>query len=272
VKSSNPVLGRNWAVPAGSAPPAAPYAPGPAPMGYDAYTPIAPVRERMTVEDVVIRTIGLLAVVFVAGAASWVLLPDSVSPLFLFGALGVGLVLGLVISFGRVTNPAAIVPYAAVEGVLLGVISRFYENAYSGIVIQAVVATFGVFFGMAVLYRFKVIRATPRFTKVLMGAVIGLVALMAVNFLLSMLRVNGGSGLGLRDYGTTGHVGALPIVFSLVCIVVAALTFVMDFAAIEAGVQQGVDRRFAWYASFGILVGLVWLYLEILRLLGYARR
>jgi uncharacterized YccA/Bax inhibitor family protein len=183
----------------------------------------------------------------------------------------VGLVLGLVISFKQITNPAVIITYAVAEGVLLGLISKVYEALYDGIVLQAVVATFAVFAGMALLYRFKVIRATPRFTKWLLGAVIGVVGLMLVNFLLSVFGVNDGAGLGLRA-GATGEVGWLPIVFSLVCIGIAALTFIQDFAVVEEGVAQGVARRYGWFASFGILVGLVWLYLEILRLLSYLRR
>lgn len=222
---------------------------------------------RMTVDDVVVRTVSLLAVVLVTGAASWLLLPDTggLTTLALFGALGVGLVLGLVISFARITNPALILTYAAVQGVLLGLVSRVYEAQFSGIVLQAVIGTFAVFAGMAALYKFKVIRATPMFTKWLMGAVIGVVVLMAANFLLSVFGVNGGAGLTLRDGGPVA------IIFSLVCIGVAALTFILDFAAIEDGVRMGVDQKYAWYSAFGILVGLVWLYLEILRLLGYAR-
>jgi uncharacterized YccA/Bax inhibitor family protein len=227
----------------------------------------------MTVDDVVVRTVAMLAVTGLVAAISWFTLnPGSgAGTMALFGAAGVGLVLGLVISFARITNPFLILGYAAVEGVVIGVISRVYEDAYNGIVAQALVATFGVFFGMAALYKFKVIRATPTFVKWVTGAVLGVVVLMLVNFLLSVFGVNGGSGLGLRDYGT-GSVGLLPIGFSLLCIGIAALTFILDFKSIEDGVAAGVERKYAWYASFGIVVGLIWLYLEILRLIGYARR
>jgi uncharacterized YccA/Bax inhibitor family protein len=126
---------------------------------------------------------------------------------------------------------------------------------------------------MALLYKARILRATPMFVKIVIGAVIGVMALMLVNFGLALFGVGfEGQGLGLRDYGTTGEVGWLPIVFSLVCIVVASLTFILDFAAVEEAVNVGAERRFAWYASFGILVGLIWLYLEILRLISYFRR
>jgi uncharacterized YccA/Bax inhibitor family protein len=269
VSSNNPVLGRDpWRQDAASNPYQGQYsqpqyqqAPGQyAPTGYGA--PVAAATDRMTVDDVVMKTLTLLGVVLVAGAVSWTMIPPVLAPVALFGALGIGLVLGLVISFKQVTNPVAIMAYAAVEGVLLGQISEYYESSYPGIVISAVIGTFAVFAGMAALYKFRVIRATPKFTKWLFGAMIGVIVLMAANFVLALFGVN----LGLRDGGP------LAIVFSLVCIGVAALTFIQDFAVVEDGVARGVERRFGWFASFGILVGLVWLYLEILRLLSYLRR
>jgi uncharacterized YccA/Bax inhibitor family protein len=279
--SNNPVLGQDpWRRNAVASPYQGQYSPaqwqggqfGQHPQAPESYgAPVAAATDRMTVDDVVMKTLTLLGVVLVTGAAAWALLPAPVAGLALFGALGVGLVLGLVISFKQVTNPAVILTYAAAEGVLLGLVSKVYESLYSGIVLQAVVATFCVFAGMAALYRFRVIRATPKFTRWLTGAVLGLLGLMIVNWVLALVGVNGGTGLGLRA-AATGQVNTLAIVFSLICIGVAALTFVQDFAVVEEGVARGVERRFGWYASFGILVGLVWLYLEILRLLSYLRR
>jgi len=278
VKSNNPVLGRlmersNQHASFQRAPAQQPY--GNAPYGstpeYGQTAPagFAPERTgRMTVDDVVMRTLGLLAVVGIVGGLSWALVPEDlgVSRLFLFGALGIVLVLGLIISLKGITNPPLIIAYAAVEGVLVGVISRIYEDLYAGIVLQAATATFAVFFGMAALYKFRVIRATPTFVKWVTGMTIGVVALMAVNLLLSVFNVNGGTGLGLRDGGP------IAIIFSLICIGVASMNFIVDFKMIEDGVNAGVEQRYAWLASFGILVGLIWLYLEILRLLSYLRR
>ena len=282
VKSSNPVLGRlvdrsNQHASFQRAPAQQPYGTpgyaGPPTYGQEAPGGFAPARTgRMTIDDVVVRTIGLLAIVGIAGAAAWILVPrDAVGSLVLFGAAGIGLILGLVIAFAGITNPFLIATYAAVQGVFVGVISRVYEDLYDGIVMQAVAATFGIFFGMAALYKFKVIRATPTFVKWVLGAVIGLLLLMVVNWGLAVFGANDGAGLGLRA-GPTGDVGWLPIVFSLVCIGVASLTFIIDFKVVEDGVRAGVDQRYAWYASFGILVGLIWLYLEILRMLSYLRR
>ncbi|GAA3201428.1 Bax inhibitor-1/YccA family protein [Dactylosporangium siamense] len=244
-----------------------------APPGYgypqSGYTAPSATRA-MTIDDVVVRTVALLGVTGIFGAGAWALLPDTggVTTLALFGSLIAGLVLGLVISFAQVTNPAVIIPYAALQGVLLGVVSRWYEHAYSGIVIQAVIGTFGIFAIMAVLYKLQILRATPRFTKMVIGALVGVVVLSLANFVFYLFGLN----LGLRDYGTEGKVGWLPIVFSLVIIVVAALTFVLDFDAVEQGVRQGLPEKYAWYCSFGILVGLIFLYWEILRMLSYLRR
>lgn len=282
MNSSNPVLGRlvdraDQHASFQRAPAQQPYGtPGygtTPPYGQDAPGGFAPARTgRMSIDDVVVRTVGLLAIVGIVGALAWALVPaNAVGTAVLFGALGIGLVLGLIISFAQITNPIPIVAYAAAQGVLVGMVSRVYEDRFDGIVLQAVTATFGIFFGMALLYKFRIIRATPTFVKWLMGALIGVVLLMLVNFMLAVFNVNDGAGLGLRA-GPDGDVGWLPIVFSLVCIGVASLTFILDFKVIEDGVNAGVEQKFAWYASFGILVGLIWLYLEILRMISYLRR
>ena len=119
----------------------------------------------MTIDDVVVKTVTLLAIVGVTGAAAWILVPDSLLGPAWIGAAVVGLVLGLIISFSRMANPALVVTYAVVEGVFVGLVSKFFETAYDGIVLQAAVATFGIFFLMAILYRARVIRATPRFVR-----------------------------------------------------------------------------------------------------------
>jgi uncharacterized YccA/Bax inhibitor family protein len=223
----------------------------------------------MTLDDVVVRTVALLAVTGIFGAGAWVLLPpgNSTTLLAVIGSAIAGLVLGLVISFARITNPAVIMTYAAVQGVALGVISHYYESYRSGIVLQAILGTFGVFAAMAVLYKLKVLRATPRFARMVIGALIGVVLLSLANFVVYSF----GGNLGLRDYGS-GKVGWLPIVFSLVVITVAALTFILDFDMIEQGTRNGLPEKYAWYCAFGILVGLIFLYYEVIRLLGYLRR
>jgi uncharacterized YccA/Bax inhibitor family protein len=255
VRSSNPVLTR-----LGQAASAERSSVGYGPLSTD---------RMMSLDDVVVRTVGLLVLTGVSAALSWNLLTGGpILAIAAFGSMLAGLVLGLVISFARVTNPFIIAAYAVVEGVLLGLVSKFFEAAHPGIVIQAVVGTFGVFAGMAVLYKLRVLRATPKFTRFVIGALLGVVALSLVNWIVAMF----GGNLHLVEYGVTGKVSFLPILFSLVCIGVGALTFILDFDQVEQGVRYGLPEKYAWYCAFGLLVGLIFLYWQILRLLGYLRR
>jgi uncharacterized YccA/Bax inhibitor family protein len=230
------------------------------------YGPVA--QRMMTLDDVVVRTVALIALTAVSAALSWNFLTGPIAGLATFGSVLAGLVLCLVISFARVTNPLVIGAYAVVEGVFLGVVSRAFEAAFGGIVIQAVVGTLGVFAGMAMLYKMRVLRATPRFTRFVVGALIGVVVLSLVNMIVYMF----GGNLGLIQPGVTGKAGMLPIIFSLVCIGVGALTFILDFDQIEQSVRYGMPEKYSWYCAFGLLVGLIFLYWQILRLLGYLRR
>jgi uncharacterized YccA/Bax inhibitor family protein len=155
-----------------------------------------------------------------------------------------------------------------VEGILLGVVSRVFEQVYPGIVVQAVAGTLGVFIGMALLYKNRVLRATPRFTRFVVGAAIGVVTLSLLNWGMAVF----GHNLGLVYYGPTEKGGTIPILFSLACIAIGAMTFIIDFDRVEQGLRYGLSERFAWYCAFGMLVGLIFLYWQILRLLGYLRR
>ena len=269
MKTSNPVLSRLGAAaereraagygaygPAAGAPGyGQPYPTAP---GYPAAPPAV---QPMTVDDVVVKTVTLLGITGISAIAAWNLIPNSMAGAAWIGAAVIGLVLGFVISFSRMANPALVVVYAVVEGVFVGMVSKTYQEilGYDGIVLQAVVATFGVFFLMAVLYRAKVIRATPKFTRGLIAVMGGLFALMLINLVLSLF----GFSTGLRDNGPLGYI------FSIVCIVVAALSFILSFNEVEEGVRMGLPQRYSWTAAFGILVSLVWLYLEILRLLSF---
>lgn len=223
----------------------------------------------MTLDDVVVRTVSLLAVTGITGALAWILIPatGSVATLALIGSVIAGLALGLAIAFMRITNPAVIIGYAVLQGVLLGVVSRYFEAQWPGIVMQAVAATFAVFFVMAALYKFRVLRATPKFAKFLIGALLAFVALSLINLVAYAFNFD----MGLVDYGTD-EVNPLAFLFAGAGIVIGALTFILDFAEIEEGVRQGIPEKFAWYSAFGLLVGLIFLYWQILRMLSYLRR
>lgn len=233
--------------------PTDPYA---APSPYAAST-----TQYMTMDDVVTKTGLTFLVTVLTAAATWVAVPDSVAVGLMIPAILVGLVLGLVISFKQIANPAATLAYAAVQGVLVGAISEFYaENFGSSIITQAVIGTFGVFFGMLVVYKTGAIRVTPKLTRWIVGALFGVLALAVVNLLASFF-VDG--GLGLRDGGP------IAIAFSLVVIGVAAFTLLLDFDMADEAIRRGAPAKFAWYIAFGLLLTVVWLYLEILRLLSY---
>lgn len=218
----------------------------------------------MTLDDVVQRTAAMLAVLLAAGAVSWTFTPIGSShagPVIAVSALG-GFALAMFISFTGKANAATCLSYAALEGAALGAVSRAYSDAYPGIVIQAVTGTVMVAVGMLFVYKIGAIRVTPRFTRIMSGAMFGAIALIAID-LISELVSPGSIGFGDK--------GALGVIITLAFIVLAAFMLVVDYDVIEKGIRNGVDQKFAWYASFGLMVTLVWLYLSILRLLGMGR-
>lgn len=227
----------------------------------DNATAAPPDTRPMTVDDVVVRTVFLVGLTVAAAAATWVLAPPELAMGIAFPAAMVGLVLGLVIAFARVTNPLVIGAYAVVEGVFVGGLSMALVQMTGApeIVMQAVIATLGVFLLMAFLYKSGTIRATPKFRKGMIVALAGCAGVIMINLVLSLFGVN----TGLRDGGP------IAIIASLVFIVVAALSFILSFHEVEEGVRLGLPQKYAWAASFGILVSLIWLYIEVLRLLSY---
>ena len=219
-----------------------------------------PAYRAMTLDDVVQRVAAMFAVLLTAGALAWVLTPEATSgPVVAVAALaGVGL--GLYMSFTARANAATALAYAAFEGVLLGAVSRMFNAAYPGVVVQAVTGTVMVAGGMLVVYKTGSLRVTPKFTKMVVAGTLGVFGLMLVNLVAYLFTP---AGLGLRNGGP------LAVVFSVVCIALAALNLVMDFDRIERAVASGRDARQAWYPAFALTVTLIWLYLEILRLLSY---
>jgi uncharacterized YccA/Bax inhibitor family protein len=227
-----------------------------------AYTGPRPTERYMTLDDVVQRTAAMLGTILVAGAVAWFALPDKYfTPALIISAMA-GLGLGLYMSFTARVNAATALIYSACEGVLLGAISHAFETRWPGIVVQAIAGTLMVAAGMLFVYKIGAIRVTPRMTRIVVGATIGVFGLMVVNLIAYLFTPD---GLGLRSGG------AIAVIFSLLCIAIAAFNLVLDFDMIERGIRQGAPQQLAWYASFGITVTLIWLYIEILRLLGYAR-
>lgn len=215
--------------------------------------------QRMSMDDVIVKTGMLLAVVVGVGAASWFLgVPIGVA---LLAGL-VGFVLAMVNIFKKKVSVPLIMAYAVAQGVFLGAISASYEGAYSGIVVQAVVGTAAVFGAVLVGYRSGRLRATPKFRKVVTFGLFGMIAVLLLNLLVGAFT--SGDPLGISG-GNTG----LSILFTGGLIVFGALTFVLDFDQAEAMVAAGVPEQEAWRVGFGLIVGLIFLYLNILRLLSY---
>ncbi|MDA4106007.1 membrane protein [Mycobacterium holsaticum DSM 44478] len=230
----------------------------------------AGVARPLTIDDVVTRTGITLALLTAVGVVSYFLVSQNLGlamPFALVGGLG-GLALVLVATFGRKQdNPAIVLTYAALEGLFLGAISFIIANVMSvggvGMIAQAIVGTLGVFFGMLVVYKTGAIRVTPKFTRMIVAGLFGVLALMLLNLVLAVFGVGGGAGLGLRDGGM------LAIGFSLLCIGLAAFSFLIDFDAADQMVRAGAPEKAAWGIALGLTVTLVWLYIEILRLLSY---
>lgn len=215
----------------------------------------------MTMDDVVTKTGISFLVTVVAAAVVWAL-PGTTGWALAFPAAIAGFIVGMVISFRLIASPIATLSYAALQGVFLGAVSEAFNLRWPGIVTQAVIGTFGVFAGMLVIYKTGAIRVTPKFTRWIMGALIGALVLMVANMVAYLWSPD---GLHLRDGGPVA------IIFSLVVIGIAAFSLLVDFDMADEAIRRGAPAKFAWYIAFGLLVTVVWLYLEILRLLSYLR-
>lgn len=232
----------------------------------------AGVSRPLTIDDVVMKTGITLAVLSAVAVVSFFMVASNMAlamPLVMIGGLG-GLVVVLIAMFARKQdNPAVVLSYAVLEGLFVGAISFLFTNvlvsgANAGVMIsQAVLGTFGVFFGMLVVYKTGAIRVTPKFTRFIVAAMFGALALMLGNFVLAIFGVGGGEGLGLRSGGP------IAILFSLFVIGLAAFSFLIDFDAADQLIRAGAPEKAAWGIALGLTVTLVWLYLEILRLLSY---
>jgi uncharacterized YccA/Bax inhibitor family protein len=211
----------------------------------------------ITIDDIVQKT-GICAGLAIVGGFA-----TALSGLYVLAlpAFIIGFVVSLVVIFKKSVNPALVVVYSVAMGIALGGISGLLNEQFPGIAFQALIGTAGVFVGMLVVYKTGAVKVTPRFTKWLIGALIGVVVLMLANLVAGLFGVN----LGLRDGGP------LAIIFSLVVIGVAAFSLLLDFDAADQAVRAGAPAKFAWYIAFGLMTTLVWLYIEILRLLTYFR-
>jgi len=223
--------------------------------------------DAMTLQGTVNKTGVLLLCVVATAAWTWGLskspTPEAAIPWMIGGLIG-GFVVALVTIFKKTWSPITAPIYALLEGLALGGISAVFEKTYHGIAVQAVGLTLGVLFAMLFAYKTGLIRATQGFKLGVIAATGGIVVFYIIEMALSFFfhfqfsAINGG--------------GIWGIAFSLFVVVIAALNLVLDFDMIETGVRGGAPKYMEWYGAFGLMVTLIWLYLEMLRLLAKANR
>ena len=228
---------------------------------------------RVTMDDVIMKTLSLFAIVLVFGAIGWVVAANSQTggfALWMGGMIGT-LVLGLVIAFKKTLSVPLILLYAVVEGLFLGAVSQFFSlyfdtpdtPAFQGIVAQAVIATLATFTGMFLAYKFGLIKVTARFRKVMTMMIIGYALFAVVNFIFAIVTNT--------QFGIGGS-GGLGIAISVFAVGLASFTLALDFDSIERAIASGAPEKYSWLLAHGLIVTLVWLYIEFLRLFARLRQ
>ncbi len=242
--------------------------------------------DRMSVEDTVWKTAGLFGILLVTAAVGWFLTLGGISAPrsdpynapainmlpWIVGALG-GFVLAMVITFTsrKKVRPALIFAYAAFEGLFIGGISAFFEVLYPGIVFQATLATVSVVGVTLALFANGKIRASKKATKIFMIAMIGYLVFSLLNVVLTWTGVLGeGAAFGLLSKVEILGI-PLGLIIGVLVVIMAAYSLVLDFDQIQQGVRNGAPRKYGWLGAFGIMVTVVWLYVEILRMIAIIR-
>jgi uncharacterized YccA/Bax inhibitor family protein len=221
---------------------------------------------RLTINDVIVKTAAVFAITVIFAVAGWNL-SDSQPWILWVGMLG-GLALGLVNAFKKVPSPPLILLYGVFQGLMLGAISNWYNvyaqgQNYEGIVVQAVIATMTTFGVMLALYVTGIVKVTKKFQSVMIVALVSYMVLGIGSLIWAMF--GGGGGWGI--YGT-----GFGLIVAVIGVLIAAFFLMLDFEAISQGIKMGAPERESWRMAFGLLVTLIWLYLEFLRLLAIFSR
>ena len=219
-----------------------------------------PISQKMTLEGTVNKTGILLMLCFVTAAVSW----NIPNPILMFTGMGVGFIAAIITIFKPTMASSTAPVYALAQGLFLGGITVMFEAQYPGIAIQAIGLTFGTLASLLVCYKTGIIKPTENFRLMIVSATAGIALLYLVNIL--MTAFGGGSGIGFIHSN-----GLMGIGFSLFVVGIAALNLVLDFDFIEQGSENGLPKHMEWFGAFSLMVTLVWLYLEILRLLAKIR-
>ena len=213
--------------------------------------------ETMTIEGTVNKTSISLLLLILSASYTWI----NPSPgLMMLGFIG-GFILALVTIFKKIWAPFTVPGYALLEGLALGGISRIFELQYPGIASQAIFLTFGILAALLFAYKSGIIKPTENFKLGVFAATGGIAIMYLISFVMSFF----GSGLSLMN---PNNASMMSIGFSMFVVVIASLNLVLDFDFIEEGAERGAPKYMEWYGAFGLLVTLIWLYLEILRLLA----
>ena len=225
----------------------------------------------MTIDGVVQKTAISLAVVILTAAATWILTPGidadtttaDISGLIAAATIGslAAFVLSMVNSFKRVISPALVLLFCAAEGVALGGISKVFEMAYPGVVMSAVLGTFGAFAGTLAVYKFFNIKVTDKFRRMVIAAMFGMIGISLIEVVLSLF----GAEIGLFGDGGIG------LIFAVLGLGLGVFMLVLDFDFVEQGVANGLPDREGWRAAFAMTVSLVWIYTNLLRILAILR-
>jgi uncharacterized YccA/Bax inhibitor family protein len=218
----------------------------------------------MTYDDVIVKTLLTMGVLVATGVVGWMF------PALAVVGAGVAFVIGMIAIFKRNPSAALTLAYAAFEGLAVGGVSKIFETTYPGIVLQAVLGTVAVLGATLAAFKFGGFRATPAMMKMLLVAMIGYLVYSVINLLLVAFHIVdtpfGVSGMNIP--GTSIPIG---VVVGLLVVVMAAFNFIVDFTVIEDDVKSGAPANQAWYNAFGLMLTIVWLYLELLRLLALLR-
>ncbi|WP_440710093.1 Bax inhibitor-1/YccA family protein [Herbiconiux sp. YIM B11900] len=227
--------------------------------------------ERMSYDGVILKTAGMFVVLLATAAIGFLAMYPTPTVLglgLMIGGVVGGLILGLVNAFKREPSVPLILLYAAFEGLAVGAISGIFEARWSGIVLQAVLATFAVFGVTLALFASGKIRASKRATKIFLIAMVGYGVFSLLNFILMV------TGAVTDPWGLRGAtIGGFPIgiIIGLLAVLLAAYSLVLDFDSIQRGVKAGAPRKYEWSGAFGLVLTLVWLYLELLRIIAIFR-
>ena len=227
----------------------------------ETYAPARPTGP-MTIDTVVQKSAITLGLVILSAALTWVFMPDELLGMaWMFGAFA-GLGLALVISFKRTISPALVLAYAAVEGLFVGAMSKTFEGVFGdGIVVSAVMGTMAAVVGTLAAYKFFNIQVTPKFRKFVVAAMFGFIAAILLDFVLSFF----GMQIGFNGFGAMG------LLMTVIGLGLGVLMLILDFDFVERGVAAGLPEQESWRAAFGLTVTIIWIYIEMLRLLAILR-